>query len=208
MAPDKSRVSKKKELTGRLDTTFRILYAAKENFEYCQYLYEPLLPEEQAYVRVDRNLQFIRFTLWQMTIIELDKLLSKTEPQRFNLFSLIENLKSTGHFRSFKVPDYLIELWEGSLLSHGDTISSINFLRNKIYAHTDNLKENFQSMTVALLSIRSLIQDLEHLVTFISESTVKIKYLFLESYFVRNDFDILKILANDHFKKINDPSGF
>jgi hypothetical protein len=194
--------TKKQEFQAHLDVIFKILQMAKENFSYCQYLYEPVSISEREYITIDRHLQFIRFSLWQITIIELNKLISESSSHKFNFYSLIKNLKHGGHYSSFRVSESNIIAWENVLLLHEGLTAKVKRLRDKLYAHTDRITEELKSTSIILSDISNLILVLQNLLNTIGQTTLQLDYVFSEVYFNEDDFDLVKILAEEHKREI------
>ena len=82
-----TKVEELKKETWRI---VEIYLSAKENFNYCHYLHEPDTREEAEYLKVDRDLRFIRHSLWRLSIIELAKLFSdRKSTHKFNLLHFV-----------------------------------------------------------------------------------------------------------------------
>src|SRR6478672_11347689 len=130
-------MSKKGELSEELSRITEIFFNAKENFNYCFYLHKPDTKAESEYLDVDRDLKFIRHSLWRLTIIELAKLFSKKENDRFNLRRFLSKLPPNGYYGGLKISQEKIAEWETLMLNQEKTIDHVLILRDKIYAHTD-----------------------------------------------------------------------
>lgn len=171
----------------------RILYAASENFEYFNYLHSPDNSWEYDFVEANGFLNYLRNLCWRMTVIELAKLVSPLDNQKFNLFKLSGKFEK-GHYKTLNVPEVYPPIWEGAILKHGGTIILLNQVRNRIYAHTDRDSGELEQASFPLLAIRELIHDLQTTLNFIAESTILKKYPMPELYYLRKDFDLLRRL--------------
>ena len=183
-------MGKRKELEKELDRMAAILYGASENFEYFHYLTSPLPQDEYDFVEANSFLRHLRYLSWQMTVIELVKLVSSSENQKFNIFKLLKKFEN-GHYKTIEVHEVCPPLWEGSILKHGNTIVVLNEVRDRIYAHTDRDTHELGQKSFPILGIRELIHDLQSTLNFIAESTIGKRYPIPELYYLRKDFDLL-----------------
>jgi hypothetical protein len=190
-------MGKKQELKAELDSMAAILFSAIENFEYVSYLHTPLSQAELNLIEKNIFFRHFRHLAWQMTVIELAKLVSPSENQKFNIYKLIDKFK--GHFKTFAVPDYLISIWEGSILKHGNTIVALNEIRDRLYAHTDRDKDGdlreLKEKSFLLVEIRELLFDLQATLNFIAGATQNTKYVMPNIYYLKEEFKFLAALA-------------
>src|SRR5688572_13897490 len=78
-----------RDLKNDIWSIWKILINCKENFLYSRYLHKPGTEEESEYLRYSRHFQFLRHSLWRLCIIELHKLLNKSDRDFFNLWTFI-----------------------------------------------------------------------------------------------------------------------
>lgn len=182
---------------------------AKENFNYCYYLHKPGTKAEAEYLKVDRNLKFIRHSLWRLSIIELAKLFSdRKSTDKFNLLHFLSKLKPDGQYKHFKIDPLKIAEWESQVFTNEKLIRKVIILRDKIYAHTDRDKDDYKKIVIYFKQIEELFE--------IVETVLKEVYLIALSTtldlstptFDRTDFDLVKILAQEHKKQIDEIKGY
>lgn len=158
-------MKKTEELEKKIWSITEIFLDAKECFNYSKYFYQqPRESEEYKLANSDTHIQFIRFSLWRQTIIGLSKLFSDKKTDKFKIRDLISSLKSDGYFGDLSLPPKLIIEWEEQIDSHTILISDILTLRDKIYAHTDPNKNDYQNIMVTFNSIESLIKILSNVI--------------------------------------------
>jgi hypothetical protein len=192
-------MSKKKELKAELDSMAAILFSAIENFEYVSYLHTPISQAELDLIEKNTFFKHLRHLAWQMTVIELAKLVSPSNNQKLNIYKLISKFKV--HYKTFAVPNYLIPIWQGSIFKHGNTIVALNEIRDKLYAHTDldndsDLKE-LKEKSFLLLETRELLFDLQATLNFIAEVTQNMKYVMPNIYYLKAEFKFLSKLTGE-----------
>ena len=158
-------MNKTEELEKKIWSITEIFLETKESFNYCKYFYQqPRESEEYKMANSDTHIQFIRFSLWRQTIIGLSKLFSDKNTDKFKIRDFINRLKSDGYYGDQSLPSNLIIEWEKQIDSHTILISDILVLRDKIYAHTDPNKNEYQNIMVTFSSIESLMNILSNLI--------------------------------------------
>jgi hypothetical protein len=196
-------MSKMKEIKEAVSTIIEIYIGAKENFKFCCHLHYSKTEMEAQYLKTDRHLQFIRHSLWRLTIIELSKLFSNGTNDVYCLKKLIQNLKPDGAFAQHGINLEKVSQWENLINGKSSIIKNINDLRNKIYAHTDPNREIYKGIEIYFSDISELINITSRLINEISIA-LKMPTLFFESpSYESQEFDLVTILAEHHQKKIN-----
>ena len=189
----------KNEIKQEIWGIWEILILARECFEYSNYLYHPDTKEESEYLSFSQDFDFIRHILWRMTIIEFSKLF---QPDRFNLKHFIHKLKKAGHFSKAGINDETINKWEAELLNNEKTIANIITLRNKIYAHSDLKKDDYNTIQITFQEIAKLIVIVENVIREIYLIVFEADTEMATIVFDKNNFDIIKILADEKRKSI------
>jgi AbiU2 len=191
-------MNKKDQLRIQVAQIAEIFLTAKENFNYCYYLHNPSTPEESEYLKVDRNLNFIRHSLWRMSVIELVKLYSSKENDKFNLQKILNRLSPGGDYAELGIDYFDIVRWESRLLGKEIAISNIVTLRDKIYAHTDPNKNDYKQLEVYFYDIEELLEIaatiIKDIYLKVFQTTINLK----TPTFDRTDFDLVKVLAKAH----------
>jgi hypothetical protein len=123
--------SKKKQLEEDIEIRWKILIIIKEVLKFAANIAEP------ATVRRDRHLTFIGWALWRLTIIELCKLFSDSDNQKFNIIKLLRKISPDGDYRSLKFSEDQLKEFKNRAEQLQPAISEITKLRNTFYAHTD-----------------------------------------------------------------------
>lgn len=140
---------KKDEIKQEIWGIWEILILARECFEYSNYLYNPDTKEEKEYLTYSEDFDFIRHILWRMTIIELSKLFSGSRKRdRFEIKTFIAKLKKSGQFSEAGISEATINKWETELLDSNKTVKNILTLRDKIYAHSDLKKDDYNTIQI------------------------------------------------------------
>lgn len=191
---------KKDEIKQEIWGIWEILILARECFEYSNYLYNPDTKEESEYLSFSQDFDFIRHILWRMTIIEISKLFAKRDS--FNLKHFIAKLKKAGHFSKAGINEATINKWETELFNNETTVTNILTLRNKIYAHSDLKKDDYNTIQITFQEIAKLILIAENVIKEIYLTVFKADTEMTTIVFDKNNFDIIKILADEKRKSI------
>lgn len=194
----------KNELKQEIWGIWEILILARECFEYSNYLYNPDTKEESEYLSISQDFDFIRHILWRMTIIEFSKLFQR---DRFNLKHFIDKLKKAGQFSKAGINDVTINKWEAELAYNEKTITNIITLRNKIYAHSDLKKDDYNAIQITFQEIAKLIVIVENVIKEIYLTVFGADTEMTTIVFDKNNFDIIKILVDEKRKSIEELLG-
>lgn len=184
---------------------WEILILAKESFHYSFYLHKPETKKELNYINKSRDLDFIRHILWRTTVIELSKLFSESDKRdRFNINHFIRKIKKGGHFGDMGVSDDIINKWEQEILSKKATIDILLKFRDKVYAHTDPDKDRHSKHDITFQQTELLIDFVESIIREIYRTIFQSDIVTETVIFDRKRFDLVKILADEHERKINE----
>lgn len=190
-----------RDLKSDIWTIWKILLTCKENYLFSKYLHKPDTDEELKYLSNSRHFKFFRHSLWRLCIIELHKLLSKSDKDFYNLWTFIKNLE-TNHYAGHNVPEDTIREWRTLLLSRKVTTKKIMLLRNKVYAHTDRENESL-NIDITFEEVYELIILAEKVIRGIYINSFESDILTETPIFERGRFDIIKILAKEKEDRIN-----
>lgn len=178
---------------------------AREYFNYCYYLHMPATKLEAEYLRIDRDLKFIRHSLWRLSIIELAKLFSdRKSTDKFNLLHFLSKLKGDGVYKEFNINSLKIAEWESMIFTRQKLVTDIVTLRDKIYAHTDPDKDDFKSLEILFTEIEELFQIVENVLKEVYSIAFHATLDLRTPTFDRKGFDLVKILAEDHKRRIDE----
>jgi hypothetical protein len=167
---EKFNDSKKLRLFKRsTNSIINILCDTKDVFNYCKYFYQQNNSEELVFANTEFSIHIIRFTLWKQTIIELAKLFSIRDTDKFRISKYIDNLKPDGYYGDLKFPTNKILEYERKILSHGVVISNILLLRNKLYAHTDRIFAHSDLDIREYYNISISFDQIENLIKLLNE---------------------------------------
>lgn len=195
---------KKTELKENISIIWEILTISKDCFEYAFYFHKPETQEEANYLNNSSDFRFIRHTLWRMTIIELSKLFSKSKNRdKFNLKHFINKLKKDEYFGDIGILNNRIENWEKILEENNILIENILTLRDKIYAHRDQKKEDFKTIEITFQEIEILIKLSEEIIKEIYSVVFDSYAEITPVYFKRNRFNMIKVLAEEKKNRLN-----
>jgi hypothetical protein len=196
-------MSPRKQLQDQLWRITEIYLNAKENFNYCYYLHRPDTKEEAEYIAIDRSLLFIRHSLWRLTIIELSKLYSSKENDKFNLHKLVNRFSEEGFCSKLGIDFSDVLIWESQIISKGVAIENVNTLRDKIYAHTDPNKDSYKTIDLFFHDIETLLEIAASIIKDINLKVFAITADLKTPTFDRKDFDMVRILAKCHRAEID-----
>lgn len=189
------------EIRNEITKIWLILINAKECFYYSLYLHKPSTLEEQNYLDESVDFIFIRGILWKMAVTELSKLFSSKSNDRYSIIHFIEKCKKDGHFRNQRIDNATIEEWKSDIENNKVTIKEIVTLRDKAYSHTDSNYNEYNS-EITFEQTEKLIEIAEKVITDIFEKVFNSGAHFDNGRFEKENFDIIKILAEDKKKYI------
>ena len=190
-----------RHLKNDIGSIWRILLNCKENFLFSKYLHKPETKDESEYLQNSRHFKFLRHSLWRLSIIELHKLLSKSDKDFYNLWTFIKNLE-TNIYNQHNVPELIISDWRTTLNSKNSTIKKIMLLRNKIYAHTDPENDKL-IIDITFEEVYDLIQIVEKVIRGIYNHSFDEDILTETPLFEREQFKAIKILAKEKKDRID-----
>lgn len=189
-------MNKKKEIRNEITKIWLILVNAKECFHYSFYLHKPSTTEEQDYLDGSVDFIFIRGILWKMAVTELSKLFSSKNNDRYSIIHFIEKCEKDGHFRNQGIENSTIEEWKSEIESNKATIEEIVTLRDKAYSHTDSNYNEYNS-EITFEQTEKLIEIAEKVISDIFDKVFNSGAHFDNGRFEKENFDIIKILAED-----------
>ena len=195
--------SRKNELEKEIEAINLILVFARECFQYCYYFYKPNTVEEEDYLKYSQDFDFLKHVLWRMTIIELSKLFSKsTERDKFNLQHFTNKFKVNGHYSKFNVTEKKLNEWKNKIDNASITIEHLLTIRDKVYAHTDNIKINDSDFGITTEEIEKLIDIAGDVIKEVYLILFKAEVSMRTIIFDRVHFEVIKILADARKKDI------
>ena len=128
-------MEKEEKIKHELHEIWYTLLHAKSAFYYAEYLFKPPTSKEKDYMQhYGVELQFFRNVLWRNAIIEISKLIKKSEKRSIQKFL---NKVGVGGSLSKVIPKELIESWHLKLNSSSEIIDKVLRLRDKVFAHTE-----------------------------------------------------------------------
>jgi uncharacterized protein YoxC len=152
-------MTKKQELREEIETFWKIYITARHSLEITKYLAD-------SKTKRSENLfwKHIQITCFKNAIVELDKLVSESENQKFRVSKLISKLLPKGHFRTFQFPEEKINEWNDQLHEYSDTITQIKTLRDNLYAHTDRKKLSLEELNVDRIELEKIFDFVEDVI--------------------------------------------
>ncbi|MEA9414316.1 hypothetical protein [Flavobacterium sp. PL02] len=145
-------VQRRSNLEKEITIINNITIKAQEAYLIVKYLQENEIDQDVMYEKqMNTFFYYSRVIYWQMTIIELAKLLK--EKEKFSLFRIIQKLKKDGEYSELKVPVSQIIKWEKILEEQEQSINNLKLQRDKIYVHedgSDNISNLIPLTTITL----------------------------------------------------------
>ena len=195
-------MAKTAELKEKLSSLTEIFIDTKENFRYCYYLHYSEIEEERKYLAIDRHLQFIRHSLWRLTVIEVCKLFSNRDNDKYNIQRLIKSFKPGKHFGKIGLESSKLSEWENEIANKEKVIENLITLRDKFYAHSDAMGAIDKDVNIYFQDIFELLELANQIIRNVS---IKIgePVLILDSpYFESQELNLVKVLTRDHIQML------
>lgn len=174
---------------------WKILLDCQENLAFSRYLYKPETDDEREYMSFSKELQYIRFSLWKLGIIEIHKILSGSKNDVYSLWNLMKSLEN-GKYSAHGISKNVILSWKSSLKSAEITLSKISLLRNKRYAHTDR-KVEIKEKDITFEEVEAILKFIESVIKDVYSHAFKSGIVNETLVFQKDKFDVIKILAKE-----------
>jgi hypothetical protein len=198
-------MKKLEEIKNEIWRIWEILVLAKECFHYSYYLHRPDTQKELDYINKSADLDFIRHILWRTTVIELSKLLSGSDKRdRFNINHFIGKLSNDGHFGDLGITKVTLDKWKNEIERKKETIDILLKYRDKVYAHSDPNKDEYSKLDITFKQTEELIDFVENIIKEIYGTILNSAIDTETIIFRRQRFDLVKILADEQERKIQE----
>jgi hypothetical protein len=191
------------ELKSELNSIWKILTMAMQCYEYSSYLYSPQTESEIDYANKSFFIDFTRHIYWRNLIIELAKLITDSDNQKFNIFKFLRKLKKSGTFGKLELGNDKIENWLVILNDSKKTTEEIINLRNKIYSHTDRDKEKYSNSELSFKEVELLIYLLKTIIKNIFKDLLDTHAEIKPLRTTKDKFKVLTILAKEKEDRVN-----
>lgn len=190
----------KAELKKKLDKISQIYIFTQEIYLYTEYFYNPNTQNEFMLLTNSihsTHLRFISHIMFRTLIIEISKLYSHSDSDKYRLESFIISLAKNGHFRKINFPNDKVEKWKKQLEldTNKNIIDELLQLRSKVYAHTDDLSNLTQKTDVTFEKIKSLLDLALDIIKSVFSIVFNTHFDEESSQFDKERFLALKILA-------------
>lgn len=154
----------KDELKTKLSTISSVFIIAQDAYLYTEYFHNPNTKEELDFVVKSNQLRLIIHLMFRTMINEVSKLFSHSKNDKFRLIALIESLSNNGYYGKLRMPLQYIEGWEQQFIINKDVINDILLLRNRIYAHTDNVFIDHNEIHITFNQIKILLDLADNII--------------------------------------------
>lgn len=193
-------MSKEEKIKREIEEIWYTLLNAKTAFYYAQYLFEPPTQIEKDYMKhFGVEMTFFRNVLWKNAIIELANLFSKNQKRSLEKFL---NKVDVGGVYSKKISAAKVNELRSRLNSYDNIITQVLEMRNTMFAHADKEYHISNKYVVFLGDVEDLILFCENFISdifqFFDAGVIH------DAKLLRDDFNILKILADYEEKKHTD----
>jgi hypothetical protein len=188
----------KEELKIKLEKLLHVYIFAKEAYLYTEYFHNPATKEELDLVTSsphNRNLSTIMHLMFRTLIVEVSKLFSRSNNDKFQLEKFIDSLSPSGHFRTIGVLQSHVDTWKKLLVDNKNTIDNVLLLRDKIYAHTDSPMTNYNEIDISFKQIKVLLDIADEILKSVYHDIFDTGLITGPVTFDRERFSILKLLA-------------
>jgi hypothetical protein len=116
----------------------------------------------------------------------------------------LSKLKADAVYKEFKIDSLKIAEWESLIFTRQNLITDIITLRDKIYAHTDPDKDDYSSLEILFTEIEELFELVENVLKEVYLVAFHTTLDLRTPNFDRKDFDLVKILAEDHRRRVDE----
>ena len=194
-------IDKKENIKKEIMEILFIFLEAKNSFYYAQYIFNPETRKEKNYITSAVEFQFFSSVLWKYSVIELCKLFKKNEKR--SIPKLVNKFRKSGEFRLSNITDDIIKDWDDKLLRLNDLIENIIKMRDSVFAHGDATYKNSLQYNVIMDDTEKLILLTKEFISDIYRFALNATVVHTGK-FIKKEFNILKILADEENKRIKD----
>lgn len=197
--------SLKKELQEKLDKILHVFLFAKDAYNYTEYFHNPETEEESSFINnspYSRQIEFIMHLMFRSLIVEISKLFSNSENDKFRIEKFLNTLSSSGHFRKIGINEKKVNEWLNQIIDNQKVIDDVLLLRSKVYAHTDNPLTNYQELNISFKKIKKLLDLAEEILISIYLEVFDNKLITQSPTFDRQRFGVLKLLVKGESQRI------
>ena len=196
----------KEELSIKIEKILHVYLFAQDAYLYTEYFHNPNTKEELNLVVNSPHsitLSKIMHLMFRTLIVEVSKLFSHSDGDKFQIEKLIQSLSPSGHFRKVGVSTAHIDQWKQKLIDNHLTIDNILLLRSKLYAHTDNPLTDYNYVDISFREIKQLLDVAGEIIRNIYNDIFQTSLRLDSPTFDRQQFIILKLLAKAEAERQN-----
>ncbi len=157
-------MNSKEELQKHIKIVWDIFLYAKESYHYAFYLSKPDGQSEIEFLSKSSDARFISHIMWRTSVIELSKLFSGGNNDKFNLTKIINKLKRDGVWKDAGITKEKLDYWENEIEKNKEVIESVKTLRNKVYSHTDLIKPDSSEVKLEFCDLKTLLDITENII--------------------------------------------
>ncbi|MDM1536375.1 hypothetical protein [Myroides odoratimimus] len=160
----------KEQFKIKLENILNIIGMTNEFYNFTYHFHHYKNEDEKDFIYSgphSQQMAFIRYSLFRNTIIELAKLYSESDNDKYNLNKLLKDCLD-GFSAQLKIPrEYLIS-FKKVLDENNNLIKRIQNVRSNFYAHSKDYRLDVQ-FDISFEEVKFLIQFAEHLLNYIYE---------------------------------------
>lgn len=176
-----SKVYTKESFQEIIDFYFLYHHRISDYYSITKYFYNPTTQEEKELTRKDPFFYLTANSSWALVILDLCKIFQKSKNQRYNLFTIFENIQTLPENKFL-----LDEIGETEMVNYileieniNPTIKKLKILRDKHYAHVDDINLDLNTLeNPAFIDIEKALKVLEDTVIKIAKKIFDSDYLF------------------------------
>jgi hypothetical protein len=195
-------------LFDKITEFWKLVYGCRQYYLYCYHLHKPKSQFEHDYLLHSRFFKVTKHIFWRSLVIEIAKLYSNRDNDKYNIQRLLKSLSESGQFKNAKFNKEILEAWGSTIKQKESVINILLGLRDKYYGHTDSPDEkakiNHNLLTIE--QVEPLIDMAEDIITRI-HSEVFNAGADCRVDFEERDLDIITALANNKHDKIKEMLG-
>lgn len=195
----------RKELEEKLEKILRVYVFAQETYLYTEYFHNPKTQDELDFVTKSAHsseVSVIMHMMFRTMINEIHKLFSNSDNDKFRLDAFVNSLSQSGHFRNLGVSQDHVTYWQHQLTVNQTTIDNVLTLRSKLYAHTDDPMEDYNSIDISFKQIKKLLDLAASIITGIYKDIFGTGLLLDSPTFDKNRFKLLELMVNGEKQRL------
>jgi hypothetical protein len=175
----------KESLQKVIDFYYMYHHQVNDYYTIAKYFFYPVTEAERFITNRDPFFHLTANSSWAMVVVDLCKIFQKSSSQRYNLNKLFDDLKTNLANKPIldQIGELVIDQCISDIIALGPTIDKLKFLRDKHYAHVDDISLDLNTL------INPSFVETEEALNVLAKIINRISYKIFDAEYMFNDQD-------------------